>query len=238
MGLSECRLARARMRGRTAPRVYRGSRVGASRPSEHRDGPWPTAAENVQRRRPVRAPPRATEAPEQPEGEDPASEVPPVEGSSENALVHALQLGQREGPGQERVDEVRVLELGADAGDGQAHHGRMVVGQRREPRHWPPPGRRVLAGGAGIRLAARIGDESDVGHRDDPVVRITLRLAEGEELLEVNAAEGRLGRQLPSGGVLERLGIRARVRQGAPTSRRTGRRAPAPATRAAPPRAR
>src|SRR6185503_5578818 len=126
--------------------------VRTRRPPRHAvrpvDRPWPprglqyldhhrtAMAERVQRRRPVGAAAHARTHQEA-EREDLLAEVPAIEGAPEDRLVERLQLGEREGPREEGVDQVGVLELGAQAAERGADDGVVVVGEGWQPRGAP-----------------------------------------------------------------------------------------------------
>src|SRR5439155_20813591 len=75
----------------------------------------------------------------------------------------------------------------------------------------PPPLDRGVCGlagyrrGWGVREAAAVRDERNIGDGHYPSVRIALRAPEGVELLQVHVAEAGLRRELPAGGLIERF---------------------------------
>src|SRR6266702_1349083 len=166
----------------------------------HRTAP----AEGVERGGPVRPAPHAARAREQPEREDLLAEVAPVEPAPEDGLVHLLQLAEGETGREERVDEVGVRELGTQAAEGAADHGTVIVGEGRQACHRAPGGVRERLAGPTLKAAA-VRDEREVRHRHDPAMRIALGVAEGVQLLEVDAAHAGLGRQQAARSALERL---------------------------------
>src|SRR2546428_2611254 len=95
-------------------------------------------AKPIQRRRAVRPPAHAADGTQESEREDLLPEVPAVQRPPEYRLVHLLQLAQRELAWQERVDQVGVLELGAQPAGRRRDDGGMVVGERRQLAAGPP----------------------------------------------------------------------------------------------------
>src|SRR5262249_28632113 len=104
--------------------------------SEHLDDLSAPRGEPVEGRGPVRLPtahpPRVLHETER---EDALAEVARIESAPEDRLVGVLQLGEREALREQAVDDVRVLELVAQALHGVADHLAVIEGERRELLH-------------------------------------------------------------------------------------------------------
>ena len=71
---------------------------------------------------------------QQTEGEDLLSEVPPVEGAVQDRLVDLLEFAQGELRREKAINNIRILELGANPPQGKSPHLIVVIGRSEERR--------------------------------------------------------------------------------------------------------
>src|SRR5207245_3074635 len=98
---------------------------------------------------------------------------------AERRGVEVAELGDREGRRREREAEVRVRELRAEPGAAGERHAAVVEGECGEGVHRKP---RCVGGELGIRVAR---DEAEKSGRELPLARMTGRVAQALEPLEV-----------------------------------------------------
>lgn len=131
------------------------------------------------------------------------AEVPLVERGAEDDLVEVLQLREGELLGQQFEPDGLIPDLGSKPGVGGGKDARMVEGKWRGGSYREPLCR------SGIRSCPDQGvrqlDECEIGDADDPFPRVTVEVAEGEQLFEEDVLEAGFPGQFPSGGVIDRL---------------------------------
>ena len=117
---------------------------------------------------------------QQTEGEDFLSEVPPVEGAVKDRLVDLLEFAQGELRGEKAINNIRILELGANPSQGKSPHLIVVIGEARKAIGGEPSDIGIL--GSRIQADFTMGNQSQIGDGNHPRGGISLRLAEGIEL--------------------------------------------------------